>query len=196
MTSIADEAVSRLYDDILQARAAQVADPHAAALATADHTNGKPSIRTVYVQIEPPQMVFFFNSRSGKGRQIEWNPQIALCFFWREIQQQAIVEGHVEPLGDELADVFWAKRPREMRLAAHASHQQDIKGDVGEYEKRLREEKRQFGFEPVSRPEYWRAVRVLPERFEFWDTGWHRARLRRLYERGPDGEWRRGVQEP
>ena len=190
------EPLTLLRDIIRQGHANNDADANAAALATADSASGRPSVRTVYVHLVEQGLVFFVNARSGKGRQLEWNPYASLCFFWRYMSRQVIVEGEVELLDSAAADACWRNRPRESRLAAHASHQHEHEGDEQAMKARLHEEKQRFSFSKVERPEHWLGYRLLPEHFEFWETGWGRLRSRRSFERQADGAWVSLRQDP
>lgn len=192
----AEQPIERLRELINRGHATGDADAHAAALATADTSTGRPSVRIVYVHVQNGEIAFFVNSKSGKGRQLEWNPQAALCFFWRYLQAQVTLDGTIEELDAETADTLWQTRSRESRLAAHASQQQAHEGDKGALDARLQEEKQRFGFSKASRPAHWIGYRLRPERIEFWDSGWHRMRMRDLFEQALDGEWHRVSQEP
>lgn len=171
-------------------------DAHAATLATVDSTLARPSARTVYVRVEEDTLVFFVNARTGKGQQLQWHPHAALCFFWREIQQQVNVEGVVQVIEDRMADRLWSQRSRESILVARSSEQHAVFGDTDAFRARLAKERDSYSFERAPRPEHWIGYRLLPTRVEFWSTGWHRARPRRLFERAPDGGWQQAIQEP
>ena len=41
--------------------------------------------------------------------------------------------------------------------------------------------------QPIPRPTHWFGYRVIPERIEFWKSGWHRLHERVLYEKDPEG---------
>ncbi|MDA3920161.1 MAG: pyridoxal 5'-phosphate synthase [Salinisphaera sp.] len=189
-------AITRLHELIESARASHEPEANAAALATTDGPSGRPTVRTIYVHVDDEDIVFFVNAASGKGRQLEWNAAAALCFFWRHLAQQVTLDGRVEILDDEKADALWQKRTRESALAARASRQDARQGDKVTLSTRYRTEKERYDFSPVERPEEWIAYRLLPERIEFWETGWHRMRMRTLYERQFDGQWEMRVQEP
>lgn len=192
----ADAPISELRKLIDQARASKELEANTAALATAEISSGRPSVRTVYIHVEQDSIMFFVNTKSGKGRQLEWNPQVALCFFWRYLQKQVTIEGKVEQVSDSVADALWAKRPRESKLASRVSEQHLRQGDKASLESRLAEEKKAHNFDRIERPEHWMGYRLLPDRMEFWDTGWYRMRLRHLFERELDGRWVTLSQEP
>src|SRR5438128_6806398 len=61
---------------------ANLLEPNAATLATAA-LDGRPSARVVLVKgVDARGFVFFTNYQSRKARELDANPQSALCFFW------------------------------------------------------------------------------------------------------------------
>lgn len=190
------KAITRLHKLIEYAWAIGEPEANAAALATTDSTNAKPSNRTIYVHVDDDDIAFFVNAASGKGRQLEWNPVAALCFFWRNLSRQVTLEGKVERLDDKKADALWQQRSRESALAAGASKQEASPGDEVGLKRRYFEQSQRYSFSRVPRPEDWIGYRLLPDRIEFWETGWDRMRMRYLYERDFKEQWRMLVQEP
>lgn len=191
-----ENPVKRLSETIEQGHAQDDADANAAALATSDSVSGRPSVRTVHVHVQDDDIVFFVNSRSGKGQQLHWNPYVALCFFWRYMRKQITVDGQVEVLDDAVADDYWGRRGRGSTLGARASRQHLHEGDRAVLDARLHEEKQSFSFAKVTRPALWIGYRLIPNRLEFWDTGWDRLRSRELFERDVDGNWAYVTQDP
>jgi pyridoxamine 5'-phosphate oxidase len=189
------EAMDMLLEWIREAEHRGEPEANTAALATAD-MSARPSVRTVYVQFtQDGAPAFFVNGKSGKGRQVETNPRVALCFFWQPLHRQIILEGEAGALEDPEADRLWLQRPRESALAAWASQQELPEGDTGRLQENLEQAKRAFDFEVVSRPQHWVGYRIAPDRIGFWNKNWRRAG-RRLYERGPDGAWEFHRREP
>lgn len=187
--AIYQQAIEQLQRLIDSATAQGIQEPHAAALATADRY-AHPSVRMVYVvAVEELGLVFLANLESGKGQQLVDNPRAALCFFWRELQEQVTLEGDVRLLSSQVADNYWRKRSREAQLAAWAFPQGKPAPDKGELRQQVRQLEQALGFEQVPRSPSWSAFRLLPERIEFWPTGWQRVRERTRYCKGEDGLW-------
>lgn len=194
--AIYQQAIEHLQQLIGTATGQGVQEPHAAALATADRY-AHPSVRMVYiVAVEEPGVLFFANLQSGKGQQLLDNPRAGLCFFWRELQEQVTLEGDVVLQSTEVADSYWRKRSREAQLAAWAFPQGSVAPDRGELRQQVRQLEQTLGFEPVPRSPNWCAFRLLPERIEFWPTGWQRMRERTRYLKGADGLWSEEVLTP
>ncbi|MGB7755850.1 MAG: pyridoxal 5'-phosphate synthase [Salinisphaera sp.] len=171
-------------------------EPLAATLATVDSSLHRPSARTVYVHLLPEGIGFFVNTFSGKGRQLLWNPYAALCFYWRKIEQQTVLEGPCEALDKETADLLWRKRPRESTLVAKALDSTPDAGDDEDLAERIARARQRYSFEHPPRPDHWQGYRLLPERVEFWTAGWDRARYRHVYQREGGDDWQLTQQPP
>ena len=78
-----------------EARAAEVFEPEAVALASAG-TDGRPSLRMVLNKgFDERGFTFFTNLSSRKAGELEANPHAALLFHWPELGRQVRVEGPV-----------------------------------------------------------------------------------------------------
>lgn len=185
-----------IFDEWLaEARAAEVNDPEAMALATADAT-GQPSVRMVLLKGHGPDgFVFYTNEQSAKGEQLEGNPRAALLFHWKSLRRQVRVEGAVQRVGDSEADTYFASRARDSQLGAWASDQSRPLDGRATFEARLEDMKRRFDGQAVPRPPHWRGFRVVPERIEYWMDRPHRLHERRLFTRSGD-RWSEGMLYP
>ena len=178
-----------------EAQAAEINDPEAMALATADAA-GLPSVRMVLLKGHGPEgFTFYTNGESAKGNQLATNPQAALLFHWKTLRRQVRIEGAVEPVSDEDADAYFASRARDSQLGAWASDQSRPLADRATFEARFDEMKTRFEGEEVPRPPHWRGYRVVPERIEFWSDRPHRLHERRLFTRD-GGTWSEGLLYP
>ena len=185
-----------LFDEWLaEARAAEVNDPEAMALATVD-PKGAPSARMVLLKGHGPEgFVFYTNEQSAKGEQLAQNPQAALVFHWKALRRQVRIQGNVDRVPDTDAEAYFAMRARDSQLGAWASDQSRPLDDRETFERRFEEVKRRFEGQPVPRPAHWRGYRVIPQRIEFWSDRPHRLHERRLFVR--DGNsWSEGLLYP
>jgi pyridoxamine 5'-phosphate oxidase len=172
-----------------QARASQVVEPNAMALATVG-PDGKPSARIVLLkQLDARGFIFYTNYLSRKGRELAQNPAAALDFFWPELERQVCVAGTVSKISREEAAKYFASRPKLSRLAAWASSQSEAVPNREFLEKRMQEITAQYPGEDVPLPPHWGGFCLAPERIEFWQGRRSRLHDRFQYSLGPEKKW-------
>jgi pyridoxamine 5'-phosphate oxidase len=186
----------QLFDEwFAEARASEINDPEAMALATANG-EGCPSARMVLLKGHGPSgFVFYTNELSAKGEQLAENPKAALLFHWKSLRRQVRLEGAVERVSVQDADTYFASRARDSQLGAWASDQSRSLDCRETFEQRFDEVKRRFDGRDVPRPPHWGGYRVVPEQMEFWTDRPHRLHERRLFTRKGEG-WAEGLLYP
>lgn len=172
-----------------EARATELSDPTAMALATAG-ADCAPSVRMVLLkQADERGFVFYSNLESPKCADLRANPRAALCFHWPKLERQVRVDGRVEPVGDAEADAYFATRPRLSQLGAWASRQSQPIAGRFVLEQAVAAVALKFPFGPVPRPPYWSGWRVVPDQMEFWHQRPFRHHDRERFTREQSG-WR------
>lgn len=157
---------------------ADVLEPNAMTLATVGF-DGKPCARIVLLKgIEDNGFIFYTNYDSNKGKQLRTNPVAALVFFWPELQRQVRIEGSVEKISEQDADAYFASRPFESQIGAHASMQSRPLKNREELEMEFERLKALFTTEPLIRPKHWGGFKVVANKIEFWQ-----GRPSRLHDR-------------
>jgi len=178
-----------------EARASEINDSNAMALATADAA-GRPAVRMVLLKGHGPDgFVFYTNQQSRKAGDIAANPQAALLFHWKSLRRQIRIEGPLSPVSDAQADAYFASRGRDSQLGAWASDQSRPLDARETFEARFAEVQARFEGGDVPRPPHWSGYRVTPLRIEFWQDRAHRLHERRLFTRSAEG-WDEGLLYP
>jgi hypothetical protein len=105
----------RLFEEWLaEAGKGEPNDPNAVALSTVDD-DGLPDSRMVLLKsVDARGFVFYTNTQSAKGVELEGRPKAALLFHWKSLRRQVRVRGVVEPVTSEEADAYFASRARHL----------------------------------------------------------------------------------
>jgi pyridoxamine 5'-phosphate oxidase len=181
------EQFRRWFDD---ARRASVDEPNAMTLATAD-PSGFPSARTVLLKgFDHHGFVFFTNYESRKGRELAQNPRASLVFFWKPIERQICIAGHITRTSRAESEEYFRSRPVGSRLGAWASEQSQPVASRAALEASLAAASARFPDGDIPCPPHWGGYRLSPVRFEFWQGRTSRLHDRMAYTLD-NGNWRR-----
>ena len=161
-----------------QAVDAQVFEPNAMTLATADKA-GRPDARIVLLKgVDENGFRFFTNYLSAKGKELKRNPYAALVFFWSDLERQIRIEGTVEKLDKETSEEYFNTRPIASQIGAVASPQSQIIPNRTFLEEKFEELKTKSDGKSIAKPAHWGGYIVKPTRIEFWQ-----GRRSRLHDR-------------
>ena len=184
----ADDPYSLFGTWMEAAKASEVNDPNAMALATAT-PNGRPSVRIVLLKrYDENGFAFYTNGESRKGHELRENKFAALCLHWKSLRRQVRVEGTIAELPPEDADAYFRGRPRMSQIGAWASQQSRPLESREELLTRTEEFEEKFPNE-VPRPPNWTGFAVKAKRIEFWQERDFRLHDRIVFERSDGGLW-------
>jgi pyridoxamine 5'-phosphate oxidase len=176
--SVARDPAQQFARWLEEASEAGLLEPTAMTLATAA-ADGRPSARVVLLKgVDARGLVFFTDSRSRKGRELEANPLAALLFYWGELERQVRITGAAAPIDPAESELYFHSRPLGSRLSAWASEQSAVVPSRAELEARWEAEARRHLHGEIPRPPYWTGYRVTPDEYEFWQ-----GRPNRLHDR-------------
>jgi pyridoxamine 5'-phosphate oxidase len=166
-----------------------MAQPEAAALATATGA-GVPSVRMVLVKrADEAGFVFYTNYESRKGQELSANPVAALLFHWGPLGRQVRIEGQVERVGAGETAAYVRSRPRASQLSALASPQSRPVAGREELERLVGELTVRYAGTELPLPDAWGGFRLIPEAFEFWQQRADRLHDRLRYRPASGGGW-------
>ena len=182
-----DNPISQFELWMNEAINSQVCEPTAMNISTVDK-EGRPSSRVVLLkEVNSEGFVFFTNYHSHKGQNIANNPNVAIAFFWPELERQVRIEGKAEKIPTEQSDEYFASRPYTSQIGAWASEQSTV---ISGYKFLLSKAALIAARYPfhVPRPMPWGGYLIRPEIVEFWQG--RPSRLHdRIYYRKVNSNW-------
>jgi pyridoxamine 5'-phosphate oxidase len=179
------EACERWFRDAREQT--DLPNPNAMTVATVG-ADGRPSARTVLLKgFDARGAVFYTNSESRKGMELEATANASLLFHWDSLERQIRIEGAVTPVDAAEADAYFASRSRESQVGAWASAQSRPYAARAEFDRAYAEAEARFADQDVPRPPHWLGYRVALDRIEFWQGRDARLHDRLLYTATSDG---------
>lgn len=170
------------------AKVHEINDPNAMSLATVDSA-GLPNVRVVLLKDFDHGFVFYSNTMSAKGEELEQSPLAAINFHWKSIRRQVRIRGLAEPVSDQEADAYFASRARSAQIGAWASQQSRPMSDDKILSTRVEDYEAIYEGRAVRRPEWWSGYRLLPSQMEFWVNRPFRLHDRLMFQQDGD-TWR------
>jgi pyridoxamine 5'-phosphate oxidase len=187
-SALAATWTEQLQSWLNQAIAANVAEPNAMVLATAD-SQGRPSSRTVLCKgLDERGVVFYTNYTSAKSHDLTATRYASATFPWYPLHRQVTVRGEVEKVDVKETAEYWASRPRGSQLGAWASPQSRVVEGRRSLENALRSIERRFAdVDQIPAPPHWGGWRIRPDVVEFWQGRADRMHDRLRYVHTDDG---------
>jgi len=148
-----------------------------------------PSSRVVLLkEVTENGFTFFTNYKSSKAKDIDANPNVALNFYWPELERQVRIAGIAKKITINDSDTYFKSRPRESQMGAWLSDQSKVIGLDYNFMETLNSLESKFKDKEVERPLHWGGYCIEPIKVEFWQGRPSRLHDRLEYKR-EDGKW-------
>jgi pyridoxamine 5'-phosphate oxidase len=184
--SLSPEIIKEFNKRFKKARVSGEPEPTAMVLATSDG-KGLVTSRTVLLKaLDENGFVFFTNTNSLKGQQMELCPRASATFLWKASGCQVQLIGEIGKVSDEAADAYFFTRDRSSQIGAWASNQSEPLDSREALIQRVKALEAKYDGVEVPRPAHWTGYVLSPETVEFWTQREFRLHDRFLYtlERG------------
>ena len=180
--SISQAPLLEVKNFLEQARDQNLRDWNGMTVSTVDDEQ-RPTSRVVLLKKFTDDGLFFYtNYESKKGKDISKNKNVALNFWWRELQVQIRINGSISKASRLESEEYFNSRPKGSRISAIVSEQSKEIESFESFQKKVQDAIEKLKDEEIKLPDHCGMYKIIPQQIEIWKEGEFRRHERTLFK--------------
>ena len=180
--SISQEPLLEVKNYLELARDQNLSDWNGMTVSTVDDEQ-RPTSRVVLLKKFTDDGLFFYtNYESKKGKDISKNKNVALNFWWRELQVQIRINGSISKASRLESEEYFNSRPKGSRISAIVSEQSKEIESFESFQKKVQDAIETLKDEEIKLPDHCGMYKIIPQQIEIWKEGEFRRHERTLFK--------------
>ena len=180
--SISQEPLLEVKNFLEQARDQNLSDWNGMTVSTVDDEQ-RPASRVVFLKKFTDEGFFYkTNYESKKGKDISKNKNVALNFWWRELQVQIRINGSISKASRLESEEYFNSRPKGSRISAIVSEQSKEIESFESFQKKVQDAIETLKDEEIKLPDHCGMYKIIPQQIEIWKEGEFRRHERTLFK--------------
>ena len=180
--SISQAPLLEVKNFLEQARDQNLRDWNGMTVSTVDDEQ-RPTSRVVLLKKFTDDGLFFYtNYESKKGKDISKNKNVALNFWWRELQVQIRINGSISKASRLESEEYFNSRPKGSRISAIVSEQSKEIESFESFQKKVQDAIETLEDEEIKLPDHCGMYKIIPQQIEIWKEGEFRRHERTLFK--------------
>ena len=180
--SISQGPLLEVKNFLEQARDQNLRDWNGMTVSTVDDEQ-RPTSRVVLLKKFTDEGFFFYtNYESKKGKDISKNKNVALNFWWRELQVQIRINGSISKASRSESEEYFNSRPKGSRISAIVSEQSKEIESFESFQKKVQDAIETLKDEDIKLPDHCGMYKIIPQQIEIWKEGEFRRHERTLFK--------------
>ena len=180
--SISQEPLLEVKNFLELARDQNLSDWNGMTVSTVDDEQ-RPTSRVVLLKKFTDEGFFFYtNYKSKKGKDISKNKNVALNFWWRELQVQIRINGSISKASRSESEEYFNSRPKGSRISAIVSEQSKEIESFESFQKKVQDAIGTLKDEEIKLPDHCGMYKIIPQQIEIWKEGEFRRHERTLFK--------------
>ena len=180
--SISQGPLLEVKNFLEQARDQNLRDWNGMTVSTVDDEQ-RPTSRVVLLKKFTDDGLFFYtNYESKKGKDISKNKNVALNFWWRELQVQIRINGSISKASRSESEEYFNSRPKGSRISAIVSEQSKEIESFESFQKKVQDAIETLEDKEIKLPDHCGMYKIIPQQIEIWKEGEFRRHERTLFK--------------